>query len=92
MMPTLTRRLPRGGPQARPRSCCTVLVTLGFALSVGMPALAEEAARPDGASGAGPLAWVLLFLPALVIIFFLIPLIRRQKRYSTQANRSLEIS
>jgi hypothetical protein len=92
MMPTVTRRSPLGGSLARRRWRHTILATLGFALTIGTPALAQEAAKPDAASGASPLAWIMLFSPALIIIFFLIPLMRRQKRYSTQANRSLEIS
>ena len=56
------------------------------------PGPGAEVAKPDGASGGSPVAWFILLLPALIIIFFLIPLMRRQKRYSTQVNRSLEIS
>jgi hypothetical protein len=74
------------------KSCCTVLVTLGFSLSSGTLSWAQEGAKPDGAPGAGPLAWLVLFLPAFILIFFLTFLLRRQKRYSTQLNRSLEIS
>jgi hypothetical protein len=80
------------GSLATRRWCGIVLVTLEFALSIGMPAVAQEAAKPDGAAGAGPLAWILFLLPPLIIMFFLIPLMRRQKKYSTQVNRSLEIS
>ena len=86
-LPFASRRLSGKGEMAphRPGS-------LGFRALRWHTGLAQEAARPDGALGAGPLAWLLLFLPALIIIFFLIPLMRRQKRYSTQVNRSLEIS
>jgi hypothetical protein len=92
MMSKFTRRPFLGGSLVRPRWWCIFLVTLGFALPIDTPALAQEAAKPDGAPGASPLAWLMLCLPALIIIFFLIPLMRRQHRYSTQVNRSLEIS
>jgi type VI protein secretion system component VasK len=92
MMPTVTCRSPLCGSLAGRRWCYTVLVTLSFALSVGTPVWAQGAAKPDEAPGANLLAWLLLLLPALVIIFFLIPVVRRQKRQMTQINRSLELS
>ena len=92
MMSKFTRRPFLCGSLATGRWCCFVLATLSFALSSANPALAQEVAKPDGASGGSPLAWFILLLPALIIIFFLIPLMKRQKRYSTQVNRSLEIS
>jgi hypothetical protein len=92
MMPTVTCRSPLGGSLSRGRWRLTVLAALGFALSVGTPVWAQEAGRPDGAPGANLLVWLILLLPALVIFFFLIPVMRRQKRQMTQINRSLEIS
>jgi hypothetical protein len=92
MMSTFNHRRTLGIAPGKPRWYCDVLVTLGFALDVGRPVWAQEAAKPDGASGGSPLAWLILLLPSLIIIFFLIPVMKRQRRYSTQVNRSIEIS
>lgn len=77
-----------GRSQNGRKRCWIVLGTLGFALSSHMPVWAQEAAKPDGAAAASPLAWLLLFLPALILIVIFIPLIRRQK---TAVNRSLAL-
>jgi hypothetical protein len=74
------------------RWCSTVLGALGFALSCGTPAWAQAAAKPEAEPGSGLLALFLLFLPAIIFIFLMIPIMRSARRNTTQVNRSLEIS
>ena len=73
--------------------CSTVTVTIGFALTFGTPAWAQEAAKPDAASGSSLFLLFVMFLPFLIIvIFFLIPVMRRAKQNTTQIDRSLAIN
>jgi ABC-type multidrug transport system fused ATPase/permease subunit len=67
------------------------VVTVAFALFSGTPAWAQEAAKPDAASGCALLT-LMFFLPLPILLFFMFSLMRKQQRYSTQANRSLELS
>jgi hypothetical protein len=89
MAPVSNGRTFLGYSQDRRKRGWIVLGTLGFALCSHVPAWAQEAAKPDGASASSPFAWLLLFLPALIVIVMFIPVIRRQK---TQVNRSLDMS
>ena len=72
--------------------CRTALGALGIAVCYVTPLWAQDAAKPDAPSGTGLLTLLMLFFPAVVIIFFLIPTMRRAKRNTSQIERSLEIS
>jgi hypothetical protein len=68
------------------------LIALVLVMSSETSVRAQDAARQEGTSGSNLLAWILFFLPILVVLFFLIPVIRMVKRNTVQITRSLEIS
>ncbi len=74
------------------RWCSTVLGALGFALSYGIPACAQGAAKPEASSGSALFTLLVLFTPLIIIIvFFMIPMMRKAKRNTAQIDRSLEL-
>jgi hypothetical protein len=64
---------------------------LAFALSLSIPARAQEAAKPDAGSGATLLFLVLMSVPLLIVVALTVPIMRRAKHNATHIQRSLEI-
>ncbi len=67
------------------RWCSTVLGALGVALSYGIPACAQGAAKPEASSGSALFTLLVLFTPLIIIVFFMIPMMRKAKRNTARS-------